>query len=126
MSVQVLLVEDDRFLRKAAEAMLRKNGFTVRTAADGEEGLRSAQATPPDIILLDLIMPKLQGFEVLDRLKADEATASVPVVILSNLGQEADVVRAMTAGAAAYFIKSNTSLSKLVEQVRVVLNGKAA
>jgi DNA-binding response OmpR family regulator len=126
MSVQVLLVEDDRFLRKAAEAMLRKNGFTVRTAADGEEGLRSAQAEPPDIILLDLIMPKLQGFEVLNRLKADQATASIPVVILSNLGQEADVVRAMTAGAAAYFIKSNTSLSKLVEQVRVVLNGKAA
>ena len=126
MSVQVLLVEDDRFLRKAAEAMLRKNGFTVRTAADGEEGLRSAQTEPPDIILLDLIMPKLQGFEVLERLKADDATASVPVVVLSNLGQEADVVRAMTAGAAAYFIKSNTSLANLVEQVRVVLSGKAA
>jgi DNA-binding response OmpR family regulator len=126
MSAQVLLVEDDRFLRKAAEAMLRKNGFTVRTAADGEEGLRSAQAERPDIILLDLIMPKLQGFEVLGRLKADDTTASVPVVILSNLGQEADVVRAMTAGAAAYFIKSNTSLSNLVEQVRAVLGGKAA
>jgi DNA-binding response OmpR family regulator len=126
MSVQVLLVEDDRFLRKAAEAMLRKNGFTVRTAADGEEGLRSAQAEPPDVILLDLIMPKLQGFEVLERLKADDATASVPVVVLSNLGQEADVSRALTAGAAAYFIKSNTSLANLVEQVRVVLSGKAA
>ena len=126
MSAQVLLVEDDRFLRKAAEAMLRRNGFTVRTAADGDEGLRSAQAERPDIILLDLIMPKLQGFEVLERLKADDATASVPVVILSNLGQEADVVKAMTAGAAAYFIKSNTSLSNLVEQVRGVLAGKAA
>jgi DNA-binding response OmpR family regulator len=126
MSIQVLLVEDDRFLRKAAEAMLKKNGFIVRTAADGEEGLHAAQAERPDIILLDLIMPKIQGFEVLERLKADDATTSVPVVILSNLGQEADVTRALTAGAAAYFIKSNTSLSNLVDQVRAVLGGKAA
>lgn len=126
MSARVLLVEDDHFLRKAGEAMLRKHGFTVVTAADGEQGLLAAGTEQPDLVLLDLIMPKMQGFEVLERLKADPATATIPVIILSNLGQEADVRRAMVAGAAAYYIKSNTSLSVLVDQVRLVLNEKAA
>ena len=121
----VLLVEDDRFLRRAAEATLKQQGFTVVTAADGEEALRQVSATPPDIILLDLIMPKLQGFEVLKRLKADPATAPIPVIVLSNLGQENDVKQAMSLGAAAYFIKSNLSLQELVKQVRTTLGGPA-
>jgi CheY-like chemotaxis protein len=126
MSARVLLVEDDHFLRKAAGAMLRKHGFEVVTACDGEEGLNAAFAVSPDLILLDLIMPKLQGFEVLERLKTNPATASIPVVILSNLGQEADVRRAVAAGAVAYFIKSNTSLTALIDEVRLVLNKNAA
>jgi CheY-like chemotaxis protein len=126
VSPRILLVEDDHFLRKAGEAMLRKHGFEVVTASDGEQGLEAAQTTNPALVLLDLIMPKLQGFEVLERLKANPATASIPIVVLSNLGQDADVRRAMAAGAAAYFIKSNTSLTMLIEQVRLVLNEKAA
>src|SRR5688572_12699410 len=120
----VLLVEDDRFLRRAAEATLRQSGFTVVTAADGEEALRQAGAARPDIVLLDLIMPKLQGFEVLRRLKDDPATATIPVIVLSNLGQENDVKQAMELGATAYFIKSNLSLQELVEQVRGTLGGR--
>lgn len=116
----VLLVEDDRFLRKAAESTLRQSGFTVLTAADGEEALRQAKALP-DLILLDLIMPKLQGFEVLRRLKEDATTAGIPVMVLSNLGQEGDVQQAMALGAVAYLIKSNLSLHELVRQVRSVL-----
>jgi CheY-like chemotaxis protein len=126
MNARILLVEDDTFLRKAADAMLRRHGFEVHLASDGQEGLDAARAQLPDLVLLDLIMPKVQGFEVLAQLKADPSTAGIPVVILSNLGQELDVQRAMAAGAAAYFVKANTSLSTLVDQVRLVLAGKAA
>ena len=98
---RILLAEDDRFLRRAAEAALKRAGFTVLAAADGEEALRMVMAEKPDLVLLDLIMPKLQGFEVLKVLKADPATASIPVVVLSNLGQDGDVLRALAAGAAA-------------------------
>lgn len=120
---RVLLAEDDRFLRKAAETALKRQGFTVLPAVDGEEALRMARAETPDIVLLDLIMPKLQGFEVLRALKADPATASIPVIILSNLGQESDVKQAMEAGAVGYFVKVNLSLQDLVKRVGEVTGG---
>ena len=82
-----------------------------------------ARAETPDIVLLDLIMPKLQGFEVLRALKADPATASIPVIILSNLGQESDVKQAMEAGAVGYFVKANLSLQDLVKRVGEVTGG---
>ena len=114
---RILLVEDDRFLRKAAETTLKQQGYTVITAADGEEALRVARSAPPDLILLDVIMPKLNGFQVLDALKKDPTTAHVPVIILSNLGQDRDVQQAMEAGATAYFIKADLSLQALVQRV---------
>ena len=117
----ILLAEDDRFLRKAAETTLRRHGFTVFTAVDGEEALRLASAETLDLILLDLIMPKLQGFEVLRALKTDAATSRIPVVILSNLGQESDVQAALGAGAAAYLLKADLSLQDLIKRVEEVL-----
>ena len=120
---RILLAEDDRFLRKAAETALKRQGFTVLAAVDGEEALRMARTEAPDLILLDLIMPKLQGFEVLRALKADAATAATPVIILSNLGQDSDVKQAMEAGAAGYFVKANLSLQALVKQVGEMLAG---
>ena len=120
---RVLLAEDDRFLRKAAETALKRQGFTVLPAVDGEEALRMARAETPDIVLLDLIMPKLQGFEVLRALKADPATAKIPVIILSNLGQESDVKQATEAGAVGYFVKANLSLQDLVKRVGEVVGG---
>jgi len=114
---RVLLAEDDRFLRKAAETALKRQGFTVLPAVDGEEALRTARAEAPHLILLDLIMPKMQGFEVLRALKADPATAAIPVIILSNLGQDSGVKQAMEAGAAGYFVKANLSLQDLVKRV---------
>jgi CheY-like chemotaxis protein len=125
-SKSILLVEDDRFLRKAAEATLRRHGFIVRTAADGEEALQRVRDEVPDLVLLDLIMPKLQGFEVLRILKQDPATKQIPVVVLSNLGQDSDVQQALQGGAVAYFIKANLSLQDLVTQVQRVLTGGAA
>jgi CheY-like chemotaxis protein len=114
---RILLAEDDRFLRKAAEATLKRKGFAVIPAADGEEALQKAQAELPDLILLDLIMPKMQGFEVLRTLKGDPRTASIPVIVLSNLGQESDIKGATEAGAQAYLIKANMALEDLVKRV---------
>ena len=118
---RILVAEDDRFLRKAAEMALKRQGYTVLTAADGEEALRAAQSELPDLILLDLIMPKVNGFDVLQALKKDAPTAHIPVIILSNLGQDRDVQQAMDAGAAAYFIKTDLSLHALVQRVEETL-----
>ncbi len=114
---RVLLAEDDRFLRKAAGAMLRRQGFMVLTAEDGEEALRVARAEIPDLILLDLIMPKIQGFEVLKALKDDPNTSTIPVIILSNLGQESDSNVAREMGALDYWVKANLALEELVRRV---------
>jgi len=124
MSVQprrILVAEDDRFLRKAAEMALKRQGYTVLTAADGEEALRAAQSELPDLILLDLIMPKVNGFDVLQALKKEAPTAKIPVIVMSNLGQDRDVQQAMGAGAAAYFIKTDLSLQALVQRVEETL-----
>jgi DNA-binding response OmpR family regulator len=93
----------------------------VLTATDGDEALRTASAEIPDLVLLDLVMPGLAGYEVLRALKDNEATAAIPVVILTNLGQGSDVQKALDAGAAAYAIKSNLALKELVALVRRVL-----
>jgi len=118
---RILLVEDDKFLRKAAEVTLKRQGFDVLTAQDGEAGLELAREAMPDLVLLDLIMPKMQGFQVLGHLKADRKTASIPVIVMSNLGQDSDVQRAIDAGASAYVVKSNTALQSLVDTVREIL-----
>lgn len=123
---RVLLAEDDRFLRKAAGAMLRRQGFTVLTAEDGEEALRIARAEIPDLILLDLIMPKMQGFEVLKVLKCDPQTSAIPVVILSNLGQESDSRAAREMGALDYWVKANLDLEDLVQRIEEKLAADGA
>lgn len=126
MPSRVLLAEDDKFLRRAAEAMLRKHGFTVLAAMDGEEALRLARLESPDVILLDMVMPKLDGLSVLHALKRDPATSHVPVVMLSNLGQEEDIRRSIEGGAVAYFTKANLSLEDLVARVHAIAGGAGA
>ena len=118
---RILLAEDDRVLRKAAEVTLKRHGFSVLTAADGEAALEMARAEKPDLVLLDLIMPKLQGFEVLRRLKQDPATEGIPVIVLSNLGQPSDVQAAMEGGAVGYFVKADLSLQALAQRVEAAV-----
>ena len=122
---RILLVEDDRFLRKAAETSLKRHGYHVITAADGEEALRLVRTEQPDLILLDLIIPKVQGFEVLRTLKADAQTAAIPVIVLSNLSQEHDRDATLAAGAMAHLVKANISLENLVATVDRALAGAA-
>jgi CheY-like chemotaxis protein len=122
---RILLVEDSRFLRKAAEVQLRRAGYTVITAADGEEAIATASAMRPDLVLLDLIMPRMQGFEVLRVLRAQPNMQGVPIVVLTNLSQDADRERAMTHGANGYLIKANMSLDALADAVGDALKGAA-
>jgi OmpR family response regulator RpaB len=124
-SKRILLVEDDRFLRKAAEVRLRRAGYTVVTAADGEEALATATNMRPDLVLLDLIMPRMQGFEVLRLLREQPAMDGVPIVVLTNLSQDADRERALQQGASGYLIKANLSLDALADAVGDVLKGAA-
>jgi len=120
---RILLVEDDRFLRRACEGSLRQRGFTVVTAVDGEEGLRLARDEVPDLILLDMLMPKLSGLAVLRALKADEGTRAIPVLILSNSSRPGDRQEAMNLGAMGYLVKASLSLQELGEQVTRLLEG---
>lgn len=121
LTKKILLAEDDRFMRRAAEATLRHHGFTVITAPDGEEALRLAQCEVPDLVLLDLIMPKLHGFEVLKALKGDPATSQIPVIVFSNLGQESDSRMAHELGALDYWVKSNLGLEDLAGRLELLL-----
>ncbi|HUP35864.1 MAG TPA: response regulator [Candidatus Limnocylindria bacterium] len=118
---RILLVEDDRFLRRACEVSLRQRGFVVTTAADGEEALRQVRAEPPDLILLDLLMPKMTGIEVLKALRAEEATREIRVLILSNSSREQDVEEIKTLGVSGYFVKADLSLQELGDMVARLL-----
>lgn len=113
----VLLIEDDKFLRKACEISLKKRGLTVITASDGEEGLRQAHECSPDLILLDMLMPKLSGMETLAALKKDDQTRAIPVVILSNSSVDANIQKAKDLGAAGYLVKASLSLQELGDRV---------
>ena len=117
----ILLAEDDRILRKAGEATLKKRGYAVIAAVDGEDALAKAREHKPDLILLDVIMPKLQGFEVLANLKSDAATRDIPVIMLSNLQDESDVRKATDAGALDYLVKSNVPLDVLAARIAEAL-----
>ena len=123
---RVLLVADDTFLRSACEASLRQREFVVVAATQGDEGLRMARTSPlPDVVLLDLLMPKLPGIEVLRALKADPATVSIPVLILSNSSRAEDRESAMHLGAAGYYVKANLSLRAVAAEVEKLVNDRA-
>jgi len=118
---QILLVEDDRFLRRACAAGLRQRGWTVLTAVDGEEALRLSQTEAIDLILLDMLMPKLHGLDVMRALRAEEKTRAIPVLVLSNSSREQDVREIMQLGAVGYLVKANLSLQELGDRVAQIL-----
>jgi CheY-like chemotaxis protein len=120
---RILLIEDDKFLKRACEVGLKKRGFTVITANDGEEGLQKARAESFDLILMDMLMPKLSGMETLEALKKEEQTRGIPVVILSNSSLDTDMQRAMELGAAGYMVKASLSLQELGDHVISFLKG---
>ena len=118
---RILLAEDDRILRKAGEIALRRSGYEVIAAVDGEDALEKARHEQPALILLDVMMPKLDGFEVLARLQADPATHDIPVIMLSNLGDDTAVEQAIGRGARAFLVKSSVRPDELAAKVAETL-----
>jgi len=119
--VNVLLVEDDAFLANIYKTKFEMEGFKVRVAENGEIGLKDAKKKVPDIILLDILLPKMDGFTVLEHLKEDDELKSVPVILLTNLGQKDDVEKGLALGAADYLIKAHFKPSETVDKVKKVL-----
>lgn len=121
MSQKILIIEDDGFLRSLAITKLEKEGFAVLMGADGQEGLAVAQKELPDLIILDLMLPVVSGFDVLKNLKASDATKNIKVIVFSNLGEESDIKTCMDLGANDYLVKANFTLDELVEKIKVIL-----
>ena len=118
---KVLIAEDDKFLGGAYRAKLQKAGFEVRIATDGVDGLAALDSFNPDIVLMDLLMPKMDGFEMLRQLRAKPGYEKIPVIIASNLGQKEDIDRGMSLGATDYIIKSNIQLHEIVDKIAKLL-----
>ncbi len=120
-ALTILIVEDTELLRRIYSDKLAQDGYQVLTAGDGVEALQHLRTSHVDLILLDLIMPKMSGLEVLDTIKKDPRTRGIPVLILSNLGQESDVERGLAMGAVDYLIKNEAKPADVAEKIRLTL-----
>jgi DNA-binding response OmpR family regulator len=118
---KILFVEDEPSLQKILGEALSKEGYQVIPALDGEIGLRLVKVKKPDLILLDLLLPKIDGFEVLKKVKEDEETKEIPVIVLTNLEGIGDVDKALERGATTYLVKENYSLEEVVEKIKKAL-----
>ena len=118
---KILFVEDEANLQKTFVDVLGAEGYQVISALDGEIGLRLAESEKPDLILLDLMLPKIYGLDVLRQLKASQETKDIPVIILTNLDQTENIKNALELGATTYLIKSNYSLEDVVEKIKKAL-----
>lgn len=121
----VMVVEDDKFLRELFIRKLFSEGFKVENAIDAKGAFEILERWKPHIILLDLILPGVDGFEILSRLKKDDRFKEIPVIVLSNLGQQEDIDRAMALGAKDFMVKANFTLEEIIARVRVILGGGA-
>lgn len=119
----ILVVEDETFLVKIYSVKLKKEGYDVDIATDGEQAVSKAAELKPDLILLDLILPKLNGFEALEQIRKHPELKKTPVIVLSNLGQEEDIKRAESLGADDYLVKANFSIQDVVQKIKGVLAG---
>lgn len=121
MAKTILIIEDDKFLRELITQKLIKEGYETSEAIDGEEGIKKVKEGKPDLVLLDLILPGIDGFEVLSKKREDPALVQIPVIILSNLGQKEDVERGLKLGAIDYLIKAHFTPGEIIEKVKNAL-----
>ncbi|OGG08949.1 hypothetical protein A2154_03695 [Candidatus Gottesmanbacteria bacterium RBG_16_43_7] len=121
--VKVLIVEDDPLMSRMYQKIFTFEKYHVEIAADGEAGLEKARSTKPTIILLDIMMPKMNGIQVLEKLKADPDTKSIPVIMLTNLAGEKDAESALLKGAVKYIIKSQYEPKAVVKMVKEIIAG---
>jgi DNA-binding response OmpR family regulator len=122
--IKVLLIEDDALIADMYKTRLGEEGFAVVNTAIGSEALKLAHETKPQIILLDVILPELDGFSILRELKSDDDTKNIPVMLLTNLGQDSDMAKGKDLGAVAYLVKANFTPSQIVEEINKVINNK--
>ena len=118
LKAKILLVEDDVPLRDMYETRLKYEGYETVVATDGEEALAKAVSEKPDLILLDIMMPKISGFDVLDILKSTEATKHIPIIILTVLEQESNKVKGLVSGAEDYIIKSQSMPQEVIAKIK--------
>jgi DNA-binding response OmpR family regulator len=121
MAKKILIVEDDKFLRELIAKKVKDENYQVAQAVDGEEALEKAKEENPDLILLDLILPGMDGFEVLRKIKEEASLSSIPVIILSNLGQSEEVERGLKLGAVDYLIKAHFTPGEIIEKIKRIL-----
>lgn len=115
---KILIVEDDKFLRGLIASKLAKEGFEVVEAVDGEDGVKKIPEAMPNLVLLDLLLPGIDGFEVLKQVKAIEASKNIPVIILSNLGAKEDIEKGLSLGATDFMVKAHFTPEEIIEKVR--------
>ncbi|MBI4092871.1 MAG: response regulator [Candidatus Kerfeldbacteria bacterium] len=120
---RILVVEDDSFLAGMYVTKLGLEGFSVDLASDGREGLKKAKDGKPDLVLLDIVLPVMDGFTMLEHMKSDPELRSIPVVLLTNLGQKSDVEKGLNLGAADYLIKAHFMPNEVIEKIKRILNG---
>jgi len=121
MMKKILLIEDDKFLRELMVKKLLTMEYDVVSAVDGESGLSMIKEVKPDVILLDLILPGMNGFEVLEKAKQDPEIADIPVIILSNLGQKEDIERGQELGAVDFMIKAHFTPQEVANKLKAIL-----
>ena len=120
----MVLVEDDSLMSSILATHLIKEGFAIVSVTNGTQAFERIQAEQPSIVLLDIVLPGVDGFNVLQKLKQEESTKSIPVLILSNLGSEEEIQRGMDLGAEAYLVKANSMVEEITSKVREILNKK--
>lgn len=114
----ILLVEDDAFLRKMYHAKLVREGFFVTTAINGEEGYTALFQERPDLILLDIMMPKINGFDFLEAMRSNDELSDIKVIIMSNLSQKEDIAKGEQLGVLEYFTKSDMQIYEVIDRIR--------
>ena len=123
MNQKILIIEDDKFFREIISKKLQKENFDVATASDGKEALAYLESHIPDLIVLDLILPGLDGYDILSIIKKDKRIMAVPVIGLSNLGQQEEIDKAKSLGAIDFMVKVNFTLEEIVGRVKHALFG---
>lgn len=118
---KVLIIEDDPFLNEMYAAKFNQEDFEVEVAIDGKEGLNKIKESKPDLILLDIVLPKMDGFEILKQIKADPSLKKIPIILLTNLGQKSEVEKGLKLGADEYIIKAHFTPTAVVAKVKEML-----
>ena len=123
MPKKILIVEDEEIMYNLLKRRLEREGYEVSVAKNGEEGLEFMSRETPDLILLDIIMPKLGGLEVMEKMNEDKSLKSIPVIVISNSGQPVEIDRAQRLGAKDWLVKANFDLKEIIDKVRNQIGG---